>query len=145
MNYPNTSTGDGAKKFVGQGPLDNVPLMKLAPQVIDDAYLTKQRNWSRETFGPAPRLNGVLDHITKELQEIREAPHDPEEWADLLILAFDGALRAGIYPQEIIDAVHAKFEKNTQRAWPDWKAMPDDVAIEHIRDVEHVPEQQGLF
>lgn len=103
------------------------------PQVLDAAYLLKQRNWSRETFGPAQRLHGVLDHLAKEIEEVREHPEDVEEWADLLILAFDGALRQGHYPQEIIDAVHDKLEKNMDREWPDWRGQSEDKAIEHVR------------
>ena len=102
---------------------------------IDAAHLERQRRWSTETFGPGTRLGGVLDHIGKELDEIRADPTDLGEWVDVLILAFDGAWRAGWEPQQIIDAIKAKQAKNEARTWPDWRTMSADQAIEHDRSV----------
>lgn len=101
--------------------------------VIDAAHLERQRKWSRHTFGPGERTAGVLDHITKELEEIRSAPEDVTEWADLLILAFDGAWRAGHEPQTVIDAIKAKQARNESREWPDWRTADPNKAIEHVR------------
>lgn len=101
---------------------------------IDADHLERQRAWSRETFGPGSRVNGVLDHIRKELEEIAADPTDVEEWVDVLILAFDGAWRAGHEPQAILDALAAKQAKNEARTWPDWRQMSPDQAIEHVRD-----------
>lgn len=103
---------------------------------IDAAHLERQRTWSRETFGPGARTNGVLDHIGKELDEIRADPADLKEWVDVIILAFDGAWRAGWEPQEIIDAIIAKQTRNEGRAWPDWRTMSEDQAIEHDRTLD---------
>lgn len=101
-------------------------------ETIDASHLARQRDWSRETFGPGARLLGVLDHIRKELREIEAAPDDVEEWVDVIILAFDGAWRAGWEPQQIIDAIKAKQTKNEARTWPDWREFGQDQAIEHI-------------
>jgi hypothetical protein len=98
---------------------------------IDAAHLANQRDWSERTFGPGSRLLGVLDHIRKELVEIEDDPTDVEEWVDVIILAFDGAWRAGWEPQQIIDAIKAKQAKNEARTWPDWRGVPADQAIEH--------------
>jgi hypothetical protein len=106
------------------------------PAVINARHLDRQREWSRETFGPGTRLHGVLDHITKELDEIRADPTDVGEWVDVIILAFDGAWRAGWEPQEILDAIVAKQTKNELRTWPDWRTASEDVAIEHDRSAE---------
>lgn len=100
---------------------------------IDAAHLAHQREWSRATFGPGDRLYGVIDHISKELQEIIADPTDLGEWVDVIILAFDGAWRAGHEPQQIIDAVKAKQARNEARRWPDWRTMSADQAIEHDR------------
>ncbi|OZE03911.1 hypothetical protein CH255_19695 [Rhodococcus sp. 05-2255-2A2] len=100
---------------------------------IDVAHLKHQRDWSRETFGPGSRIEGVLDHITKEIAEVRAKPDDITEWADLAILAFDGALRQGFEPEEIIAAIKAKQTKNEGRTWPDWRTADPDKAIEHVR------------
>ena len=103
---------------------------------IDAEHLGHQRAWSRETFGPGARLNGVLDHIRKELSEIEADPTDLGEWVDVIILAFDGAWRAGWEPQEIINAIKTKQSVNEQRTWPDWRTMSPDQAIEHDRSGE---------
>lgn len=102
--------------------------------VIDAAHIAHQRAWSLKTFGPGPRTAGVIDHIRRELVEIEEDPTDLEEWADLLILSFDGAYRHGHEPQAIIDQIKAKQAKNEQRNWPDWRTAPSDEAIEHLRN-----------
>lgn len=99
--------------------------------VIDADYLAHQREWSAATFGPGGRPKGVIDHIEKELGEVREDPTDLGEWADIIILAFDGAWRAGHEPQAILDAVAAKQARNERRVWPDWRTADPDKAIEH--------------
>ena len=107
-------------------------------EVIDADHLAHQREWSRRTFGPGRRTLGVLDHIRKELAEIEADPTDVGEWVDVIILAFDGAWRAGWKPQEIIDAIAAKQARNEARTWPDWRTMSEHQAIEHDRDVSEV-------
>lgn len=113
-----------------------VPLVDLdgGPKVIDAAHLERQRAFSLATFGPGPRTDGVLDHIAKELQEIRDDPSDIGEWVDVIILAFDGAWRAGWEPQQIIDAIKEKQARNEQRTWPDWRTADPGKAIEHVRN-----------
>ena len=106
----------------------------VTPAVIDAAHLANQREWSGNTFGPGTRLLGVLDHIRKELQEIQASPGDVEEWVDVIILAFDGAWRAGWEPQQIIDAIKAKQARNEARTWPDWRTSSPDHAIEHLAE-----------
>lgn len=100
---------------------------------LDAQHLDRQRTFSQMTFGPGERLAGVLDHIRKEIAEVEAAPGDESEWADLVILAFDGALRQGIEPQAILDAILAKQTKNESREWPDWRTADPNKAIEHVR------------
>jgi len=102
---------------------------------IDAEYISRQREWSLRTFGPG-RIQGVLDHIRKELEEIEADPTDLLEWADIIILALDGAWRSGHLPQDIIDAVKAKLTINENRKWPDWRTFGSESAIEHIRTGE---------
>lgn len=113
-----------------------VLLAELDSEVIDVAHLTHQREWSRETFGPGPRTAGVLDHIGKELSEIAAEPTDLGEWVDVIILAFDGAWRAGHEPEQIIAAIKGKQARNEARTWPDWRTADRDKAIEHDRTGE---------
>lgn len=104
-----------------------------AEPCIDAAHLERQREWSERTFGPGPRTLGVIDHIRKELVEIQCDPGDPSEWIDVVILALDGAWRAGWEPQQIIDAIKTKQATNEARQWPDWRTASADHAIEHVR------------
>lgn len=121
------------------------------------AHLTRQIVFSRATFGPTPRTEGVLDHMTKEIEEVRKAAsHDErtKEWVDLVILALDGLTRElwyGDYANvgglsryddhftstEIADlavyVIKAKQAKNERRDWPDWRTADPDKAIEHVR------------
>lgn len=57
-------------------------------------YLSQAAPFSYRTFGPGTRTAGVVAHIRKEIAEIEEEPTDLSEWADLIILAFDGHWRA---------------------------------------------------
>lgn len=112
--------------------------LNTPPSAIDEAHIERQRTWSLATFGPGSRLHGVVDHIRKELREIEAEPRDLSEWADVIILAIDGAWRAGFEPHEIIAAVKAKQARNEARTWPDWRTASSDHAIEHVRDGEEV-------
>ena len=102
-------------------------------------HLRRQRAFSEKTFGPGERTAGVLDHIRKELAEIEREPGDVTEWIDVVILAFDGAWRAGHSPDEIATALVAKQAKNEARTWPDWRTAEPGKAIEHVRESDPAP------
>lgn len=104
-------------------------------------WLNDHHAWASETFGPGLRTNGVIEHITKELEEIRQDPLDYKEWIDVIILAINGAMRTvGGNPQVIIDGLINKLAVIKQRSWPDWRTMSEDRAIEHIKTpVDAVP------
>lgn len=99
-------------------------------------YVRAQIAWSQRTFGPGRRTKGVLDHIRKELAEIEAAPDDLNEWVDVIILAVDGAWRAGYSAEHIAVALFHKQTKNINRVWPDWRTMSEDQAIEHDRSAD---------
>jgi DNA repair exonuclease SbcCD ATPase subunit len=107
-------------------------ITQLCAQAIDADHLARQREWSERTFGPGPRTGGVIEHIRKELREIEAEPADLGEWVDVVILALDGAWRAGHEPEAILAAIKAKQEKNEAREWPDWRTASPDHAIEHV-------------
>ena len=94
-------------------------------------HLEKQKTFSEKTFGPVQTAKGIIEHIKKELVEIEENPTDLEEWIDVVLLACDGAWRAGYSPEEIAKKLTDKLEKNTNRVWPDWRELSPDSAIEH--------------
>lgn len=96
-------------------------------------HLERQRAFSEKAFGPGTRTKGVLAHIRKELNEIEAAPEDVSEWIDVVLLALDGAWRAGFTSAEIAAALEAKQGKNERRTWPDWRTASEDAPIEHSR------------
>lgn len=96
-------------------------------------HLERQQDFSLRTFGPGMRTAGLIDHIQKELTEIKANPIDVTEWVDVVLLGLDGAWRAGYVPEEICQAIHAKLQRNIERAWPDWRTVEPGKAIEHIR------------
>ena len=59
---------------------------------------------------------------------------DVLEWVDLLLLAFDGAMRAGHSPQKIVMGICEKQLRNESRMWPDYRNYAKDEAIQHIKD-----------
>ena len=103
-------------------------------------FLRERGEWSFRTFGPGCRTKGITAHIRKELNEIEAAPHDEEEWVDVLLLAFDGATRTlmdkgidpEIIPSMLLTALYVKHLKNTKRNWP--APGPEDQLTEHIRE-----------
>ena len=108
--------------------------MRLA-DIIRDA-----KDWSSVTFGPGTREKGVIAHITKELDEIQKAKTPEEkakEWVDVIILGIDGLWRS--MPNAPVGAlvamIVAKYAKNRQRQWPDWRTMGEDQPIEHKRGI----------
>lgn len=113
--------------------------------------LHRQAAFSRATFGPGERREGVIAHIRKELEELENAPDQEaiqEEWADVAILAFDGLLRALTadpdFQGETLDIVakaaawtyFRKLTKNELRTWPDWRTASPTAPIEHVRGEE---------
>lgn len=139
-----TCLGDDAAKLqeelpeVADNMLEAVKLLTVITRMQEgdmrlEAYITEQIQFSRATFGPGARAAGVVDHIRKELAEIEAAPDDLEEWVDVIILALDGAWRAGYTPEQITAQMRAKLDKNKQRDWPDWRTVPEGKAIEHVR------------
>jgi hypothetical protein len=82
-------------------------------------YIEAHRRWSHATFGKGERTAGIIKHIAEELSEILDAPRDPYEWADIIILAIDGAISNGIDADVLTGALLAKQAINLRRNWPD--------------------------
>lgn len=88
-------------------------------------WLARKIEWSLKTFGPDQRSEGVLQHIEKEIKEVRENPNDILEWIDIVLLALDGAMRCGIgrtgpngySAKEISRAMVEKQRINRERKW----------------------------
>lgn len=95
------------------------------------AYVVRQMEWSKRTFGIGKRTLGVVNHIQKELAEIRDKPEDLSEWIDVIILAMDGYWRHGGNPDELLLHLQRKQDKNFARQWP--TPTSEDEAVEHVR------------
>lgn len=122
-----------------------------------EAHLQRQIAFSRATFGPGDRTDGVIDHIKKELEEITQEPANTRhtEWVDVVILALDGLWRslenhsyaahkltpfAPDYESRtdyiaymMTRLINEKQNKNELRDWPDWRTADPNKAIEHVR------------
>jgi hypothetical protein len=96
-----------------------------------ETIITWQRNWSSRTFGAGRRTEGLCRHIEKELAEIRSKPDDLEEWIDVVLLAMDGAWRAGYTAAQVAEALTAKQLKNHARKWD---VRGQDEPCEHVRN-----------
>lgn len=125
-----------------------IPMTLLAPwdEGAFDQLIFLKHEFSKETFGPSTeqRLLGILDHISKEVDEVKQSPSDVEEWTDLVILALDGLCRSiemrgepGFAPGtmyiEVLRRIQNKMLKNAKRKWPDWRTADPSKAIEHDR------------
>lgn len=102
-------------------------------------FLRRKNAWSLQTFGPgnsSDRAAGIIDHILKELDEIRRDPRIVEEWIDVAFLSLDGAFRAGADAEAVAQALELKLAKNLGRKWPDWRTSEPGKAIEHDRTGE---------
>ncbi len=102
-----------------------------APGKIDtlDDVVADILAWQMETFTHRTP-HSITKHLLKEAAELHAAPHDDEEWADVLFLAFalqqDGTSRA---PRDMIGALRAKLAVNRARTW----GAPDaDGVVEHV-------------
>ncbi|MDD5353524.1 MAG: DUF550 domain-containing protein [Candidatus Omnitrophica bacterium] len=98
-----------------------------------NSYLYKQQKWSEKTFGPGNNTEGLCKHIEKELEEIKQAPHDPMEYADVMILLLDMMWRNNVKVDDFVRALADKQEINLKRKWH-LENMGTGKPIEHVRD-----------
>lgn len=95
-------------------------------------FLRRQKAFSEVAFGGGRRTIGITEHIKKEIEEVRAAEDNLEEWIDIVILGLDGAWRMGATPEQIAEMLEAKLAKNMARRWP--KPQSQDEAILHIKE-----------
>jgi len=70
-------------------------------------------NWAQQAF-PNRTLGSMALKMYEEIGEMLKDPKDPLEFADVMILLLDHAVRYGI---DIEDAVQRKLIINRQRSW----------------------------
>lgn len=81
------------------------------------AFIDRKFAWSLDTFGMKVTIHGVLAHLRKEVDEAERNPRDLEEWADVILLAIEGACRSHFTGEQLCRAIVKKHEKNTKRTW----------------------------
>lgn len=128
------------KMFVGQYGED-VSVMIVSfnhlPETEEtfEEFVDRKYKSSLNIFGPGERLNGIVEHIREELIEVLENPKDVIEWADVILLAIDGASRQGFTGKEIFEALRTKWSTvEEKRKHPDWRTMSQDEPIKHIKE-----------
>jgi hypothetical protein len=107
-------------------------------------YLIRKIQWSIKTFGQGKRTNGVLQHISREIEEVKGSNGSAKEWVDLVILSLDGLCRELVYNKPGMSEVAAsnaaitllmeKQLENEAREWPPVDEANQDVAIAHLKE-----------
>jgi hypothetical protein len=92
-----------------------------------------QSEWSQKTFGTDAERGpkGALLHLQKEVQETLDKPDDIDEYADMQLLLFDAARRAGFTLECLYSACVRKLAVNKTRVW---SKPVDDMPVEHVRE-----------
>lgn len=98
------------------------------PISLDVPAVSEFHAWAHDTFGEGLRTEDIIAHIRSELLEILDAPTDTVEWADVIILAINGATRAekANLPDDastediaegVLRALLEKMQKNYRRTY----------------------------
>jgi hypothetical protein len=99
---------------------------------LNSSLVKRHRAWSDDRFGTRAERGpqGSLKHLAKEVEEALAAPHDIEEYADIMFLVLDSVHRAGYHCADLERAMFAKMPVLEMRTYP--KPVPD-MPVEHIR------------
>ena len=88
--------------------------MKRPSQV--DTFQELLAEWAAVTF-PEETLDGVLNHLHKEVEEFRANPEDVGELADVFMLTCQAATKAGFPMSLVLAAAVEKHSVNLNRKW----------------------------
>jgi hypothetical protein len=91
-------------------------------QALQDRIATFQR-----TRFPAQGLEGKLAHMMREIHELRAAPDDNMEWADVFILLLGAAACHGLTIDDLLRAAQTKMGINENRQ----RGPADSEGIHH--------------
>lgn len=89
--------------------------------------LAEVRAWQRVQF-PESTPESSTAHLVREARELAERPHEPSEYADVLMLLWCAADLAGI---DLAEATAQKLQVNRARRWGEVNA---DGFREHVRE-----------
>src|SRR6185369_12898305 len=76
------------------------------------AFFNEKMRWSRETFGRTLPWAGIIKHLRKEIDEAEKEPLCLSEWIDIVLVAIDGAGRAGYDGAAFAAALVDKLQTN---------------------------------
>ena len=114
-------------KFEVMDILDYVENYKGELQTLQDDV----SEWSNATFGPGQRTDGMIAHLAREVQELKESPTTLSEYADCLMLLIDAAGSVGFNMDDLVKATFEKLEINKKRKWG---PANEDGSIEHVEE-----------
>jgi hypothetical protein len=87
--------------------------------------------WADSVFGKDRRLDSILKHLKKEVEELIDEPFSVEEYADVGILWLNAASKAGYKVDDLYFAMIGKMMVNRSRKW----GKPgENGVIEHQRE-----------
>lgn len=93
---------------------------RRAPRVAkkSDLQLLQDRieKFQRAKF-PGQPLAGKLRHLGLEVSELKRAPADEMEWADVFILLLGSAAAHGFTTSNLLALAHRKMDINDRREW----------------------------
>lgn len=118
---------------------DQIRALPVADDAGELGALVREiAEWQSVTF-PAATPASAAEHLRREAVELCADPCDPEELADVFLLAVSVA--NGVQPSDplgyLTRAVAAKLTKNRARVW----GQPDaHGVVEHVRDTTQAPD-----
>lgn len=91
-----------------------------------DVLMREIEAWQAETF-PRATPQSCANHLLSEATELKNAPRDPREMADVFMLLIGCANAAGV---DLASAAREKLEENRERTWG---AENSQGFIEHVK------------
>lgn len=102
----------------------------------------KQNNWQdlqdivvewRDNVLTDATLEGALNHLVREIKDLKKSPYDPLAIADVFILLISICQSVGFSMDEIKEAVAAKMAINESRLWG---SADEEGVIKYIKETK---------
>ena len=126
---------DGARR-AGHSLDDILSQWPQGPLLDWEAVLQRQFEQAELIYGLQADPLDVVPLVRQCVAHLESHPDDLATWTALTSLAFEGGRRAGGSPAGLLAVLLAKFERNRNRTWRDWRTTQADSAIEHDRQTE---------
>ncbi|MBN8825091.1 MULTISPECIES: dATP/dGTP pyrophosphohydrolase domain-containing protein [unclassified Spirosoma] len=102
---------------------------------MQDTLLTLEAErwqWAKQIFPEATAVSSLRKAESEILEiekDLESGQPNPEEYADAMMCLFDSAQRAGITPEQIVEAYALKIIKNKSRTW----SKNPDNSYSHVK------------